>query len=255
MPSKIIIANWKANPSSLPEAQGLFRATVIKAEQCREVETVVCPPFVFLEELAKWLHANFSSPPVALGVQDIWESAGPFTGEISPEMVRNLGAQYVLVGHSDRRYILGEDDIMINKKILAALRIGLIPVLLVGEKERQGDDHEDLIINQLLQDLADVGPARMAKVLICYEPVWAISTSPGSHPDTPANALKAAEIIRRTLLKYWNIASARVLYGGSVNADNITHFLEHPEINGAVIGGASLRAEEFSHILKLTSQL
>lgn len=253
---KIIIANWKANPSSLPEAQDLFRATVIKAEQCREVETVVCPPFVYLEELAKWLFANFSSPPLALGVQDIWESAGPFTGEISPEMARNLGAQYVLVGHSDRRYILGEDDVRINKKVLAALRIGLTPVLFVGEKERGGDDdQENLIVNQLLQDLADVGPARMAKVLVCYEPVWAISTSPGSHPDTPANALKAAETIRRTLLKYWNIASARVLYGGSVSADNITRFLEHPEINGAVVGGASLRAEAFGHILKLSSQL
>src|SRR3989344_543492 len=246
MPNKIIIANWKANPASLREAQELFKAEVAAAEQ-NKIKTIICPPFVFLEELVKLLPANFSGQ-TGLGVQNIWESVGPFTGEISPEMVYGLGARSVLVGHSDRRYVLGEGDEMINKKVVAALRVGMTPVLLVGEKDWQEGDDEKILAEQLTQDLANLAPEDIAKVWIAYEPVWAISTNPQSQPATSDDAVKAIGMIRDIILKKWQIDSAniKVLYGGSVNESNVAQFLGHTEIDGAVVGATSLRTEEFS---------
>lgn len=251
--SKIVIANWKANPTSLEEAQVLFSAEASEASRYSKIKTVICPPFVYLEELAKSLPANFRASSVSLGVQDIWESAGSFTGEISPEMVRNFGAQYVLIGHSDRRYALGESDEIINRKLTAALRFGLIPVLLVGEKER-GEYREDILRGQLLKDLAGLKSSEVAKVLVTYEPVWAISTKPDGQSDTPAEVVEAIDIIRDILAKNWKLNKKHtlVLYGGSVNEYNILSFMERSAISGAVVGGASLSAEKFGQILKLT---
>lgn len=255
MLNKIIIANWKANPASLKEAQDLFKAE-LAASQKYQVETVICPPFVFLEELAKLLPADFSGR-ASLGVQDVWESAGPFTGEISPEMASGLGARFVLVGHSDRRYVLGENDEMINKKVLASLEAGMTPILLVGEKDRQEENSAKILPNQLTQDLAGLRLEDIAKVWIAYEPVWAISTNPQSQPAAPFDAVEAITMIREIIFKKWSISKSgmRVLYGGSVNDANITQFLEHPEIDGAVVGAASLKPEEFSRLLKAVSQM
>lgn len=255
MSNKVIVANWKANPASLQEAQDLFKAELAASQKYR-VETIVCPPFVFLEELAKLLPADFSGW-ASLGVQDVWESAGPFTGEISPEMASGLGARFVLVGHSDRRYKLGESDEMINKKVRASLRAGMTPILLVGEKEHQGGDSAEILLNQLTQDLAGLRPEDITKVWIAYEPVWAISTNPQSRPALPADALKAISAIRDIIFQTWPIGKSamRVLYGGSVSDANITQFLEYPEIDGAVVGAASLKPEEFSRLLKAVSQI
>ena len=117
---KIIIANWKANPVSLKEAQDLFAIEATEASRYPTIKTVICPPFIYLEELSKMLKKDFNKTAIDLGVQDLWEASGPFTGEISPEMVHELGVRYVLIGHSDRRYIFGDDDEMINRKLRSA---------------------------------------------------------------------------------------------------------------------------------------
>jgi triosephosphate isomerase len=245
---KILIANWKANPSTLAEAQELFRAEISEAGKYKGIQTVICPPFVFIEELAKIDSAR-------LGAQDIfWEKSGPFTGEISTEMLKNFGVGHVLVGHSDRRYKIGETDEMINKKIKAALEAGITPVLLVGEKDRK-DDRAQILEKQLSADLDGLNVGQVSKVLIAYEPVWAISTTPNAEPDTSESTLEAIGSINEILSKTYNLKPITCLYGGSVTEKNVADFLSSPEISGAVIGGASLRKDEFANILRIVSEI
>ncbi len=252
--TKIIIANWKANPLTLAEAQELFRAEVTEAEKYKNVQTVICPPFVYLEELAKQLQGSSlhsKDDPCSLGVQDVFWKESEI---IEPQ---KLGISHVLVGHSDKRYLPtggGETDETINKKIKIALGAGITPVLLVGERNK-GDDKRQVLEKQLSADLAGLNSDQISKVLIAYEPVWAISTSPGAESDTPENTLKAIHLINEILSITYNLEPRTCLYGGSITQDNITDFLSHPEISGAVIGAASLRKEEFAKILELTSEL
>lgn len=234
MEKKIIIANWKANPATLEEAQELFSAEALVAEQYVGVETVICPPSVFLKDLAK-------IDPRYLGAQDV---------EISPEAKGFVS--HVLVGHSDRRYILGETDELINKKIKAVLEAAMVPVLLVGEKEK-GESRENILSEQLEKDLLGLSAEQAAKILFTYEPVWAISTNSGGQADTPENALTAIKIMDSFLIKNYQLKTINYLYGGSVNEQNVADFLKYPEIGGAVIGGASLDADRFSKILEVTS--
>jgi triosephosphate isomerase len=245
---KILIANWKMNPPTLAEAQELFRAEIVEAAKYKNIKTVICPPFVYIEELAK-------IDGTKLGAQDVfWKESGPFTGEISTEMLKNFGVSHVLIGHSDRRYKIGETDEMINRKTKAALGAGIIPILLVGEKNRE-DDRRQVLEKQLLADLEGLDSGQISKVSIAYEPVWAISTNPDAEPDTPESTLEAIGFINEILFKIHNLEPRACLYGGSVTAKNITDFLSHPEISGAVIGGASLRKDEFANILKIVSEI
>lgn len=244
---KTIIANWKANPTLIEEAKILYVAEIKSAQEYSGIKTVICPPFVFLGELAK-ISRDF------IGAQDIfWEKSGPFTGEVSTQMLKEFGVSHVLIGHSDRRYILGESDEIINKKLKASLEVCIIPVLLIGE--RAGENREEIIASQLSKDLEGLSPEDISKVLFAYEPVWAISTQPGARPDTPENALEAIRFIGEYIFENWKLKIENCLYGGSVNEKNIADFLKHPEISGAVIGGASLRKEEFVNVLKLTSEI
>lgn len=237
---KIIIANWKANPATLKEAKDLFLREAEAAEKFH-TQTVICPPFVYLEELAK-----LARGAVKLGAQDIfWEN---------PTMLKNFGVSHVLAGHSDRRYLLGETDEIINKKIKAALEAGITPVLLVGERNR-GDDRREVLEEQLTKDLANLLTSQVRKLLICYEPVWAISTAPGAEADTPESALETISIIRNFLNSKFQTLDSSFLYGGSVTEKNVADFLSNSEIGGAVVGGASLRKEEFTKILEVASSL
>lgn len=250
---KIIIANWKANPQTLEKAQELFRAEVIEAAKYKNVQTVICPPFVYIEELAKQLQGSFlyKDDPCSLGAQDVfWKES-----EISEP--QKLGINYVLVGHSDRRYPPaggGETDEIINRKIKAALRTGVVPVLLVGERNR-GDDRRQILEKQLSADLAGLTAEQISKVLIAYEPVWAISTAPGAEADTPENTMEAMAAIKNFLVTNYQLPITGFLYGGSVTEENVADFLSHPEISGAVIGGASLRRDEFAEILRIVSEI
>jgi len=248
--TRIIIANWKANPASLGEAQELFAAEMAAASEFPNIKTVICPPFVYIEELAKLSKSN-------LGAQNIfWEESGPFTGEVSPEMLKNLGVSHVLVGHSDRRYVMNETDEIINKKIKATLGDDMTPVLLVGEKKK-GENKRQILSEQLMADLNGLSGADVEKTLFAYEPVWAISTNKNAEPDIPENTLEAINIIEGFLLENFKVETKNLcfLYGGSVTDKNVADFLSHPQISGAVIGGASLQEKEFAKILKIVSAL
>jgi triosephosphate isomerase len=245
---KTLFANWKMNPQDLSEARDLFDVSASQAVSYQNVKTVICPPFVFLSEL------NKVSEPVSLCAQDLfWESKGAFTGEISPQMLKNLGVKYVLVGHSDRRYTIGETEEMINKKIKAALAVEITPVLLVGE--RAGENREEILTKQLKGNLSGLSSEEISKILITYEPVWAISTNPGAKPDTPEKTLNAINFIQNFIFENWKLKIENCLYGGSVNEKNVVDYLKHPEISGAIVGGASLKKDEFANMIKLTSQI
>ena len=235
--NKIIIANWKSNPKTLEEAQELFRAEVAAADRHLEVGTVICPPPAFLEELAK-IDQRY------LGAQDI----------DTPETLKSFGASHVLVGHSDRRYGLGETDEVINKKIKEVLEAGIVPVLLIGERNKE-ESIEDILSDQLTKDLTGLSSEQVSKILFAYEPVWAISTNPGGQADTPENALAAIRFINDFLTKNYKLKTINYLYGGSVNEKNVGDFLQHPEISGAIIGKASLDLNQFSKILKIVSNI
>ncbi|MEK7212412.1 MAG: triose-phosphate isomerase [Patescibacteria group bacterium] len=243
---KLLIANWKMNPRSLTEALKLARASDKKG-------VVICPPFVFLEEVGKALkHA-------ALGAQDVFaEDKGAFTGEVSPKMLKNLGVKYVIIGHSEKRKT-GDTDALINKKVKAALRAGLKVILCVGEgkevRRRGVSAAKNFVKRQLQKDLAGAisYKPKTKSLFVAYEPIWAISTEKGARADTPESAAQMSRFIKNLLKAISYKLKADVLYGGSVTSRNVSRFLRRPEFSGALVGGASLKAGEFRQIITKTS--
>lgn len=248
----LIIANWKCNPDSPRRAVLLAQKIERAIGRARNVEVVIAPPYPFLVQVRRVLKK------VKLGAQNVfWEDLGPYTGEVSWRQLKHLGAQYVLIGHSERRRYLEETDGMINKKVLAALDHGLIPVLCVGEEERSGNEIPAIVGEQLKRALKGVRPSRMKSMVVAYEPVWAVSTMPGARADTPDNAFGALVYIRKIIAGlYGNKAAGlvRVVYGGSVTEKNITAFLRDGRMEGALAGGASLRPDEFINIVRIAAQ-
>lgn len=247
--SKLIIANWKANPKTFNEALKLAKASDFK-------NVVIAPPYIYLQTLS-WVLKK-----AALGAQDaFWETSGPHTGEITPIQIRNLKIKYVIIGHSERRR-LGETDEMISKKVKTAIRAGLKVILCVGEDRntrRKGiTPAKRFVSNQLKKDLAGIHTSYFIlrnSLIIAYEPVWAISTSKGGKPDTPKDAVQMITHIKRILDSRFQILNSRVLYGGSVTSRNAKSFLSQPEIAGALVGGASLKLKEFNAIIKTSNSL
>lgn len=242
--SKLIVANWKMNPPTFREAEKLVKALTGSRLGAR---VVLCPPFVWLTDLS---HKEY--PGLEFGAQDVfWEKSGAYTGEISPLMLKNSGVKYVIVGHSERRR-LGETDEMVNRKLKAALRAGLKPILCVGEgrdvRRRGLVAAKNFVKRQMQKDLAGVGAKSL---VIAYEPVWAISTEKGSRVDTPEDAAEMIQFIKETLSSMFHASRFmfRVLYGGSVTSGNAGRFLKRPEIDGALVGGASIRSAEFKKII------
>lgn len=246
MNRKIIIANWKMNPQTLEEAGRLLDGVVqgLKGADSKNLELVFAPPFPYLFELKKRLPRGIS-----LAAQDVsFSERGAYTGEVSALMVKNAGCDYAIIGHSERRWKLGETNETINLKMKQALAAGLKPILAVGEKEESADLTQ-IIGAQLAKALA--GIISLEDITIAYEPVWAIGTG---KPDTPDGALSAALLIRKIVGNiYDNYQSENlpILYGGSVNADNVKSFVLQKGINGALVGGASLVAQDFTKIIKL----
>jgi triosephosphate isomerase len=243
---KIIVANWKMNPLEYEEAQRLIRSVLFQAGNIRNVEIVICPPFLWLQNI----NSNIKKHRIKnlhLGAQNIfWEKQGAFTGEISPVMLRNVGVEYVIVGHSERRRYLGETDDMINKKVKLALDLGLKIILCVGENlsEHKTGKTFEVVENQIVRDLYGILNKKISeKVIVAYEPVWAIGSG---IPETPENARKVASFIKKIIGK-----TTKILYGGSVNSKNIGGYLALSEISGALVGGASLNKDEFINILKI----
>ncbi len=238
-----IAGNWKMNLDRGASVE-LARAIVARAGEVPHVELAVCPPFVYLDAVA----AVVRSTPVALGGQNMYfQKSGAFTGEVSAGMLLDLGCKYVILGHSERRHILGETDELVNKKALAALSAGLNPIVCVGETlaEREAGQTGEVIRRQFDGSLAGLSVDQILRVVIAYEPVWAIGTG------RVATTRQAEEVhidLRKLLAERYNSTvaqSVRIQYGGSVKPDNAAELLGCENIDGALVGGASLKAGDF----------
>lgn len=251
MDKKYIIANWKNHPDSWAEAEQIldFVNDYLESKDEKEFSLIFCPPFVFIEEVGKILRTSHLEHQSELGAQDIAvDDTIALTGEVSGPMLRKLGVQYVIVGHSERRWKLGESDEVVNKKLKAAIRNELTPIVCVGEKVRD-DNFKEFLKNQVSATFAGLSKDDLGKCVIAYEPVWAISSNPGAKPDTPESALESIEIIQDTIALRFSLSALRFLYGGSVNSGNVKKFLVQKEIDGVLVGGASINKEEFVKIL------
>ena len=244
---KLIIANWKMNPKTSKEAGELFLAIKEGIKSIKELEIVICPPFLWLKEFAK------ESYSIKIGGQNChWEAGGAFTGEISAQMLSNAGADYVILGHSERRHFLGETDDIINSKIKAALKAKLRPILCVGENK--GEEMHIVLETQLMGALKDLSINQIKNLVIAYEPVWAVFSDEASSPDS---ALSANLFIKKILTKLYSRFLADrtpVVYGGSVNAKNAVDYILKSQMQGLLVGGASLESAEFSKIIQNVSK-
>lgn len=249
MPRKDLIAgNWKMHASHLEAIQLVQKLSYrLDDEDYRRVEVVVCPPFTALRSVQTVIEIDHL--PIALGAQDVhWEEQGPFTGEVSPPMLARLGVRYVIVGHSERRHHFGEDDAVVARKLRAVLAAGMTPILAVGETLEQRDQGstEAVVEGQVVTALRGVGPEAAAGVVVAYEPVWAIGTGRTADPDSAGTV---ARFIRRLVAGTYGDQAGeqtRILYGGSVNPGNIAAFMAKVDIDGALVGGASLDPDQFA---------
>lgn len=245
MRRKLVAGNWKMHGSRALNAPLL--EAILAAPQRERVDSVVCPPFVYLPEAARQLRGS----AVKLGAQDVCaESQGAYTGEVSAAMLHDVGCEYVIVGHSERRSLYGEDDVLVARKFAAALSQGLIPILCLGEQlaERESGATRDVVGRQLEAVVSLTGIAGFAGAVIAYEPVWAIGTGRTASPE---QAQEVHAFIRQRLAERdAKIADALpILYGGSVKAGNARELFAQPDVDGGLIGGASLKAEEFLSIV------
>ncbi|HJR18566.1 MAG TPA: triose-phosphate isomerase [Actinomycetota bacterium] len=248
----IIAGNWKMNLNHL-EAIGLVQKLHynLREQDYDAVDVVVCPPFTSLRSVQTLLEGD--RIPMALGAQNChWEDKGAFTGEVSPPMLARLKCSYVIVGHSERRQYVGETDEIVNKKAKAVIKNEMTPIVCVGETldEREAERTEEVVGGQVRGSLAGIGASTLAGIVVAYEPVWAIGTGRTAQ-TSDANAVIG--FIRRTVSEISDRATAdaiRIQYGGSVNAGNIAAIMAEPEIDGALVGGASLDAEDFALIVR-----
>lgn len=248
MPKVFVVANWKMNPMTFAEAKQFFRAVNKNMKPSKSVEVVICPPFVYLNSQ----FAVHSSQFLRLGAQDcFWEQKGAFTGEISPPMLKNLGCEYVIVGHSERRRHLGETDEMVHRKLNAVLAAKMRPILCIGEtaEERERGFTHRVLQKQLMAGLRGIKKSVLEKIILAYEPVWAIGTGNACSFE---EAEKALHFIRRLLKTMGGVHIAKflpILYGGSVNSLNAAGYVKQATFQGLLIGGASLDPVEFIKIV------
>ena len=246
----LIVGNWKMN-TTVAEAIRLVREMLDRLDQVKGGEKVLCPPFVSLIAISKVLKGS----SVKLGAQNMhFETKGAYTGEISALMLTSL-CEFVILGHSERRQYFAETDEIVNRKVAAALGNRLKPILCVGEKldENEAGKTEETIVRQLSRGLSNIEAT--PNIVIAYEPIWAIGTGKAASGEQAAAII---DFIRNTLSQLWNRNAARklrILYGGSVTGGNIAEFVSHPEIDGALVGGASLKAQEFLSIVEQTAAI
>jgi triosephosphate isomerase len=245
----LIAGNWKMNPGARTEAVALAQAVKAGVGSSTVVRVVVCPPAVFLSEIDTVLEGS----PIGLGAQNMhWEAGGAYTGELSSAMLLDAGCTHVILGHSERRHGLGETDVQVNRKLHAALAARLIPIVCLGETkdQRLANETDGVLLAQLTGSLAGLEPEAMAGTVLAYEPVWAIGTGLTA---TPEQAQAAHAFIRRWLADQFGAATAArviVQYGGSVKPDNAAELLASPDIDGALVGGASLKSTDFLAIVR-----
>lgn len=242
----LIAGNWKMNLNRA-EAVELARG-LASGELGSESDVLVCPSYVYLDSVS----SAVSGSGIALGAQDVYfEAQGAFTGEVSTSMLADIGCTFVILGHSERRHVMGETDQLINQKVHAALAAGLTPVVCVGEllEEREAGQTHDVIKSQFEGSLAGLSEEQIEKVVIAYEPVWAIGTGKTASPD---QAQEVHADLRKMLQEQYNSAVSevvRILYGGSVKPGNAGELMSQADIDGALVGGASLDVESFTAII------
>lgn len=248
----IIGGNWKMYKTH-QEAVEFVKALLPAVEAYGNVERVVCPPYVALVGVADTLRGT----ALKVGAQNVhWETQGAFTSQISPIMLQGL-VEYVIIGHSESRAYLGETDEIINKKVKAALAHGLKPILAVGESLAQNEAGEttSFVSGQVEAALKDVTAEQMMNVVIAYEPIWAIGTGKNASGEIAQNIIGGA--IRGTLTRLYGetvAQSVRIQYGGSVKPSNMAEYMAQPDIDGALVGGASLKVEDFSQLIAVAAQ-
>jgi len=247
MKTPIICGNWKMYKTVAETVKYIkeFRSLV---KDVVGVEIAIAPPFTAIHAAAEAARAS----NVAIAAQDLyWEREGAFTGEISAAMVREAGAEFVIIGHSERRTLFGETDAAVNRKTMAAFAVGLVPIVCIGETldQRERNETFDVLDRQIKQGLDHVTAEQLALLVIAYEPVWAIGTGRNA---TPAQAADAHGHIRQRLRQWWGNDAAdqcHVIYGGSVKVENITDLVSQPDVDGALVGGASLDLRGFAQIV------
>jgi triosephosphate isomerase len=242
-----VAANWKMHKTRA-EAAAFVEAALPQLTALDGVEVVVCPAFTALETVGRLLAGS----AVRLGAQNVhWERQGAFTGEVSAGMLAELGCTYVIIGHSERRRLFGDTDERVRRKVRAAFDAGLVPILCVGEtlEERQAGQTESCVAAQLEAATADLSAEEVANLVVAYEPVWAIGTG---HAATGQEANRVIRLIRQHLRDRFGPAAegVRVQYGGSVTSRNAAEFFSQPEVDGALVGGASLDPQEFAAIAR-----
>jgi triosephosphate isomerase (TIM) len=253
MRRKLIAGNWKMNFTA-DEACAMLAALRADIDRdaparAKDRDVMVAPAAVLIPAVARAL----SGSAIALGAQNMhYEDKGAFTGEISAPMLKPFGVTHVILGHSERRHVFGEGDELVNRKVLAALRHGLIPILCVGETlaEHQAGKALEIVLGQIERGLKDVGAGAIERMVLAYEPVWAIGTG---HNATPEQAGMVHGAIRGMIEERWGRRVAqgvRILYGGSVTPDNVDSLVSKPDIDGALVGGASLKAGSFARIVR-----
>ena len=244
----LVIANWKMNPQSLGQATRLVTEVREGLSRRRKADVVIAPPSVFLQATSE---VRNGSKLFSLGAQDVhWEKLGARTGEVSVPMLKSFGVTHVIVGHSERR-AMGESDDVINKKVRSVIKEGIVPVVCVGEKKRDNGAHYlSLVENQVRRACATVSKAKLQQLVIAYEPIWAIGTGDTA---TPEDAHEMSLFIHKVLADVYGRSAGekvKVLYGGSVNARNAKALMDEGMVDGFLVGGASLRAEEFVTIIR-----
>lgn len=248
MRKPFIAGNWKMNTNS-SGAVALASGLAAELKNVETVDVAVCPPFVYLQSVA----AALSASSIALGAQDVYfEGNGAFTGEISVDMLKDCCATYAIIGHSERRHVIGETDELINKKVTAAIAGGLLPIFCVGEllEEREANKTTEVVANQVRKGLAGLCAERVQAVTIAYEPVWAIGTGKTA---SPAQAQEVHAMIRGLLTEMYGADIAqtlRIQYGGSAKPSNTAELMSQPDVDGLLVGGASLKVEDFTAMVK-----
>jgi triosephosphate isomerase len=248
MSKKIVAANWKMNMMQAESAR-FVESLLLEIGDVADVEVVIVPPFT---AIAKVMEALGNAQNIKVGAQNMhWERSGAFTGEISAALLRDLFVHYVVLGHSERRRLFGETDEIVNRKVLAAHEASLRPIVCVGEtlKQRDRGNVDKILSIQLRGSLAGLGPKELQETVIAYEPVWAIGTGRNA---TPEQAQEAHAFIRRTLRDMADDTTAervRIQYGGSVKPENARELMSQPDIDGALVGGASLDPRSFAQIV------
>jgi triosephosphate isomerase len=247
MRKPLMVGNWKMN-KTVSEAVNIVKALKSAVADVSDVEILVCPAFTSLYEV----NNEVKGSNINLGAQNLfWETKGAFTGEISTAMIRDAGCSYVIVGHSERRQYFGETDETVNKKTKAALAADITPIVCVGEtlKEREDNITFDVIEKQVRDGLAGITLQQASLVVIAYEPVWAIGTGKTATPD---QAQEVHSFIRKICAQMHEESAekVRILYGGSVNSGNVSDLMKKSDIDGGLVGGASLEAESFTKLIK-----